>query len=65
MRLRVLLIIFELKRQLGDGSYDPSAQAGLSMRRSWIRDEVSLIFYLFSQKFHSDQPFEISAAALP
>jgi hypothetical protein len=44
-QMRLPLLIVELKRELGDGGCDPSTQAGLSMRRSWIQDKVSLIFY--------------------
>jgi len=33
-------MIMELKRELGEGGCDPSSQASLSMRRSWINDTV-------------------------
>ncbi|KAH9011178.1 hypothetical protein EDB83DRAFT_372957 [Lactarius deliciosus] len=33
---RIALFFLELKRELGEGSCDPSTQVSLSMRRSWI-----------------------------
>lgn len=55
-RMRLPLLIMELKRELGDGSgCDPSTQVGLTMRRSWIQHDVSLIchldfFLIFAQR---------------
>ena len=38
---RIAFLILELKRELGEGGCDPSLQAGLSMKRSWINPSVS------------------------
>ena len=38
---RIVFLILELKRELGEGGCDPSLQAGLSMKRSWINPSVS------------------------
>jgi len=37
--IRIPILIVELKKELGDGGYDPSTQAGLIMRRSWIQED--------------------------
>jgi len=37
----IAFLILELKRELGEGGCDPSLQAGLSMKRSWIIPSVS------------------------
>jgi hypothetical protein len=66
--MRLPLLIMELKRELGDGGCDPSAQVGLTMRRSWLQDDVSVSFYcllVFFPPFHSGRAFATSAAALP
>jgi len=34
-------LIIELKRELSEGGCDPSTQAGLSMKRSWVDPSVS------------------------
>lgn len=38
--VRIMLLILELKRELGEGGCDPTTQAGLSMKRSWIASSV-------------------------
>lgn len=38
---RIAYLVIELKRELGEGGCDPSLQAGLSMKRSWIDPSVS------------------------
>lgn len=38
---RIAFLILELKRELSEASCDPSFQAGLSMKRSWINPSVS------------------------
>lgn len=43
--VRVPLLIMELRRELGDGNSDPSTHASLTMRRSWIQADVSLIIH--------------------
>ena len=63
------LLIVELKRELGDGGCDPTTQAGIAMRRSWIQQDVSLFMsrlVLFSQSLyaHSELKSAISVAAL-
>lgn len=40
--VRIPLLIVELKRELGDGGCDPTTQAGITMRRSWIQSDVSV-----------------------
>jgi len=35
--------IKELKREFGEGGCDASLQAGISMRRAWRQEDVSLI----------------------
>ena len=37
---RIKFLILELKRELGEGGCDPTTQAGLSMKRSWIEPFV-------------------------
>ena len=37
---RIMYLILELKRELGEGGCDPTTQAGLSMKRSWIEPSV-------------------------
>jgi hypothetical protein len=37
---RIMYLILELKRELGEGGSDPTTQAGLSMKRSWIEPSV-------------------------
>ena len=37
---RIVFLIIELKRELGEGGCDPATQAGLSMRRTWIELSV-------------------------
>jgi len=37
---RILTLIIELKRELGEGGCDPSIQVSLTMRRSWIDSDV-------------------------
>lgn len=68
-KLHLPLLIMELKRELGDSTCDPSTQAGLTMRRSWIQDDVSPISIRSSPHvlffFHSDRELEISAVVLP
>lgn len=36
------LFLLELQEEFGEGGCDPSTQAGLSMRRSWIQHDVGL-----------------------
>ena len=36
-------LVIELKNELGDGECDPSTQAGHSMRRAWIQDDVRVL----------------------
>ena len=36
-------LVIELKDELGDGGCDPSTQAGHSMRRTWIQDDVRVL----------------------
>ena len=67
--VRIPLLIVELKRELGDGGCDPTTQAGIAMRRSWIQQDVSLFMsrlVLFSQSLyaHSELKSAISVAAL-
>jgi len=38
--IRIASLVIELKRELGEGGCDPSLQAGLSMKRSWIEPSV-------------------------
>lgn len=38
---RIVLLVLELKREIGDGGSDPSHQAGLSSKRSWIDNSAS------------------------
>jgi hypothetical protein len=42
----------ELKREIGEGGCDPTSQASLSMRRSWIHDEVGY------NRIHLDPAFD-------
>ena len=37
---RIVFLILELKRELGEGGCDPTTQAGLSLKRSWIEHTV-------------------------
>jgi hypothetical protein len=37
---RIKFLILELKREVGEGGCDPTTQAGLSMKRSWIEPSV-------------------------
>ena len=37
---RIAFLILELKQELGEGGCDPTTQAGLSMKRSWIDPSV-------------------------
>ena len=37
------ILILEFKREYGEGGSDASTQGGLSMRRSWIQTDVSLL----------------------
>lgn len=67
--VRIPLLIMELKRELGEGGCDPSTQVGITMRRSWIQEDVSLfmsLLVLFSQSLyaHSELQSAIGAAAL-
>lgn len=67
--VRIPLLIAELKRELGDGGCDPTTQVGLTMRRSWLQEDVSLFMsrlVLFSQSLyaHSELKSAIGAAAL-
>lgn len=39
---RFPLLILECRRNLGEGGCDPSIQAGLRMRRTWIEENASL-----------------------
>ena len=39
--VRVTILLMEFKRELGEGGSDPSHQAGLSMKRSWLENSVS------------------------
>lgn len=34
-------VVIEMKREMGEGGCDPTSQAALSMRRSWIHNSVS------------------------
>ncbi|KAJ3511266.1 hypothetical protein NLJ89_g4197 [Agrocybe chaxingu] len=36
---RIPVLLGEFKKELGEGSCDPSAQAAFSIRRSWLQDE--------------------------
>jgi len=38
---RIAFLVLELKRELGEGGCDPTTQAGLSMKPSWIDPSVS------------------------
>jgi hypothetical protein len=38
---RIPIVFVEVKREVGEGGCDPSAQVSLSMRRSWIHSSVS------------------------
>ena len=40
---RISILILEFKRKYGEGGSDASTQAGLSMKRSWIQKDVSLL----------------------
>jgi len=40
---RISLLIAEFKRILGEGGCDPSIQAGITCRRTWIEESVSHI----------------------
>jgi hypothetical protein len=40
---RIPILILEFKREYGEGGSDASTQAGLSMKRSWIQKDVSLL----------------------
>lgn len=52
--IRITLLIMEFKREFGDGSSDPSTQAGLTMRRTWLDERVSLISsFLVLSHFYS------------
>lgn len=67
--VRIPLLIVELKRELGEGGCDPTTQVGISMRRSWIQQDVSLFMshlFLFSRSLyaHSELKSAIGAAAL-
>ena len=67
--VRIPILIMELKRELGDGGCDPTTQAAIAMRRSWIQQDVSLFMsclVLFSQSLyaHSELKSAISVAAL-
>ena len=64
--IRVPLWFLERKKELGAGGCDPSIQAGLSMRRSWIQPDVSfLLFYTLPfSSFPRDRQFAIPVAAL-
>ena len=42
-RIRITLLIMQFKREFGDGSSDPSTQAGFTMRRTWLDEWVSSI----------------------
>jgi len=44
-RFRIPLSYMEFKKELADGASDPSTQAGLSMKRGWIQQAVSLTVY--------------------
>lgn len=44
--IHIPLLIAEFKREMGDGGCDPSTQAGMTMRRSWIQADVRVILYL-------------------
>ena len=39
-------LIIELKRELGESGCDPSTQAGLSMKHSWVDPSVSNHHYI-------------------
>ncbi len=41
---RIKYLIYELKRELGEGGCDVTIQAGLSMKRSWTESHVSSIW---------------------
>lgn len=43
---RIPIFILEFKREYGEGSCDASTQAGLSMKRSWIQRDVSLLKFI-------------------
>jgi hypothetical protein len=38
---RIVILVLELKREVGEGGSDPAHQASLSLRRSWIDPSVS------------------------
>jgi len=40
---RIPILILEFKREYGEGGSDAPMQAGLSMKRSWIQKDVSLL----------------------
>ena len=40
---RISLLIAEFKRILGEGGCDPSIQAGITCRRTWVEESVSHI----------------------
>lgn len=63
---RIAYLILELKRELGDGGCDPTTQAGLSMKRSWIDSDVShnhVLFNTLSYSPHRDNLFARGVAA--
>jgi len=40
---RIPILILEFKREYGEGGSDASTQGGLSMKRSWVQKNVSLL----------------------
>jgi len=42
--VRIMILLMEFKRELGEGGSDPSHQAGLSMKHSWLEKSVSRIY---------------------
>lgn len=51
---RITSVVIELKREMGEGGCDPTLQASLSMRRSWIDPLVSRIL------IHPNSAFNVS-----
>lgn len=43
--VRIPLLIMVLQPELGEGGCDPSIQAGIFMRQSWIQNNVNLALY--------------------
>jgi hypothetical protein len=63
-------LVIELKDELGDGGFDPSTQAGHSMRCAWIQDGVRVLTasFLYQPAYYltfsrPESTFETNAAA--